>query len=296
MQRHDAKNMPDGGRGNTFPPRPLCPEINLCQRAGQEVNIYTQLVNYLILIKKLSNSWGPLKSGFSSLQNDFSGHVTEIRAKREIAQLLEEGRIEDERITTRIPSNRIKKSSERDKLNRIHLFVKKPDFIRKTKPKKKIIRTAIADRFLPGALELVWTSKGLTERDLNIPTGKNTNATGSMLFKKGQLDEIDQRTYFRQDVFSGLTWRNDPRSGLSHLERAEANFEIMVKGINYGVFRLKLTHNSRTNTEAYRQLNAMTQIHWGEVKSIVAQRDLLERELRLYRRVDDSQSFAIEID
>jgi hypothetical protein len=237
-----------------------------------------------------------LLSGFSSLQNDFPGYVTEIRAKREIAQLLEEGRIEDERITTRLPSNRIKESSERDKLKRIQLFVKKPDFIRKTKPKKKIIKKAIADRFLPGALELVWTSKGLTERDLNIPTGKNTNATGSMLFKKGQLDEIDQRTYFRQDVFSGLTWRNDTRSILSHLERAEANFEIMVKGINYGVFRLKLTHNSRTNTEAYRQLNAMTQIHWGEVKSIVAQRDLLERELRLYRRVDDSQSFAIEID
>ncbi|NLK93302.1 MAG: hypothetical protein GX273_09305, partial [Bacteroidales bacterium] len=116
------------------------------------------------------------------------------------------------------------------------------------------------------------------------------------LFKKGKFDEIDQRTYFREDVFASLLWQNDHRPNLAHLERAEANFEILIKGINYGVFRLKLTHNSRKDTEAYRQKNAMTQIHWGDVKPIIAQRDLLGRELRLYSRISDSQSFTIEID
>src|SRR5271157_2889430 len=62
MQRHDDLTMPGGGRGNTFPPHPHCPEFNLCQRTGPKVNTYTQLVNYLILIKKLSNGWGPLNN------------------------------------------------------------------------------------------------------------------------------------------------------------------------------------------------------------------------------------------
>ncbi len=237
-----------------------------------------------------------LLSGFSILQSNYPDHVTEINNKRQIAKLLAEGRIEDERIVSRPSTNRIIKNIERDKLRRIKLHIKSPDYIRRVKAKKRATKKAVSKRFLPGALELLWISKGLTERDLNIPTERNTNATGSMLFKKGQYDEIDQRSYFREIVFSTLDWNNDTRIRYSHLERAEAKFEFMVKGINYGIHSLKLTHNSRTDTESYRQLNAMTQIHWGEVKTFIAQRDLLGRVLRLYRRLDDSQSFAIEID
>jgi len=51
---------------------------------------------------------------------------------------------------------------------------------------------------------LIWESGKLTERDLNIPKGSNTNPTGSMLFKKGKTEDIDQRHYFRDTVFSAL--------------------------------------------------------------------------------------------
>jgi hypothetical protein len=56
------------------------------------------------------------------------------------------------------------------------------------------------------ATTLLWESGPLTERDLNIPKGSNTNATGSMLIKKGELKNIDQRHYFRDVLFSNLEW------------------------------------------------------------------------------------------
>lgn len=117
-----------------------------------------------------------------------------------------------------------------------------------------------------------------------------------MLLKKGQIDGIDQRTFFREIVSSNIQWTRDPRVGYTHLERAQAKFEIIVKGISYGTFELKLTHNSKKDTHAYEQRNAMTQIHWATAKDIVAQRDLLDREMRLYRKIAQLDSFVIEID
>lgn len=49
--------------------------------------------------------------------------------------------------------------------------------------------------------QLLWRSGPLTRRDLNIPIGTNTHATGSMLLKVGDPSQhIDQRHYFRDVV------------------------------------------------------------------------------------------------
>jgi len=235
-----------------------------------------------------------LLSAINALQQNYPEHVFPVTRKREIADLLRQGRLEDERYSIPPQSNRLRKNTERDKLKRMKLFSKpRPIQTRRIGREK---RTVLTKTKPPHTLELVWISKGLTERDLNIPSGRNTNPTGSMLLKKGQMDDIDLQSYFRDDAFSSLNWRNDPQPRLSHLERTQAEFEIIIKGISYGIFSLQLTHNSRTNTRAYEQRNAMTQIHWGKAKGIVAQRDLLQRELRLYRKIDKADSFLIEID
>jgi len=129
---------------------------------------------------------------------------------------------------------------------------------------------------------LVWSSKELSERDLSIPTGANTNPTGSMYFKKGLLDGIDQRTYFKDVVFAPLNWTPDPVPSRQHLLRAEADFEIIINGISNGVFTLRVTHNSLTNTATYRQNNAMTQVHWGPARPVISQPGLLDKHMSLY--------------
>jgi len=230
-----------------------------------------------------------LVSSITSLQDSFPEHVVEVRKKTDILRLLKQGRIEDERIAQPHRGTARVDGAKRDQLPRIKLFRKQRDRVIKL-PRHRVI-PPVHDGWT-----LVWVSKGLTERDLNIPTGVTTNPTGSMLLKKGKLEGIDQRSYFRRTIFSSLDWRRDADRSLRHLERAEAEFEIVVKGVTFGKYTMKLTHNSRTDTRAYEQLNAMTQIHWGVAKGFIAHRDLLGRELRLYQKINNPRKFLIEID
>ncbi|MBI5476507.1 MAG: hypothetical protein HY964_07190 [Ignavibacteriales bacterium] len=230
-----------------------------------------------------------LASSFTSLQNGFPDHVVEVRKKTDIIRLLKQGRLEDERISQPRRSTAQVQGDNRDQLPRIKLFRRIREKI--VRPPKRRVIPPTHDGWI-----LVWVSKGLTERDLNIPTGTNTNPTGSMLLKKGKLEGIDQRSHFRRTIFSTLDWESDDRASLRHLERAKAEFEIVIKGASFGKYTMKLTHNSRTDTRAYEQLNAMTQIHWGIVKNIMARRDLLGREFRLYQQINDAKKYLVEID
>ena len=85
-------------------------------------------------------------------------------------------------------------------------------------------------------LTLVWRSNPLKRRYLSIPTGAKTNLTGSMLFTKGALPDIDQRHYFREDVFSDLVWARDENPARQHLERAEAQFKFTIKDVGVPYF------------------------------------------------------------
>lgn len=132
--------------------------------------------------------------------------------------------------------------------------------------------------------QLLWKSGPLTRRDLNIPIGSNTHATGSMLLKVGDPSQhIDQRHYFRDVVFAGAQWLPDANPQYHHIERCFVRFRVIIKGIDYGIHELKLSHNTRTDTETYRQNNSMTQIHWGEnIKPLIAHDDLLDGILCIY--------------
>jgi hypothetical protein len=114
-----------------------------------------------------------------------------------------------------------------------------------------------------------------------------------MLWKKGNSD-IDQRTYFRAAVFDRLAWRPDPRTRGKEL--AEADFQIVIRAVDYGVHRLTVTNDRRRNTETYRQHQPMSALRWGAARPLVAKEDLLGRTMHLYRDGLHPNSFVIEID
>ena len=147
---------------------------------------------------------------------------------------------------------------------------------------------------IKGTKYLVWESRPLSERDLSIPKGANTNPTGSMGFKKGLYDEIDQRHYFYDDVFNDLSWKPDTPG--SKKLRATAKFELVIKNISYGVFDLVVAHSTDTTSASYKQSNFMTQLHWAEARPLIAKQDLLGRNLYLYRKDSTPPEFMIEID
>ena len=141
--------------------------------------------------------------------------------------------------------------------------------------------------------ELVWQSKPLTERDLNVPTGPNTNKTGSVSLDKGLLNAtVDHRHYFRDVVFPRLSW--GPRKPT--VDEAFAKFQLVIKGVNYGEFDLPIRHTTSTNTRSYEQKNAMTRLSWGPVSEYVGQTDLIGLTLSLYREPSDPTRFLLEID
>jgi len=133
--------------------------------------------------------------------------------------------------------------------------------------------------------ETVWRSRALSERDLNIPTGGNTNPTGSIGLKKGSWDDdIDHRHYFRDDVFADLPWSRDARTPTREI--ATAQFEVWIDGVLRGETTLTISHNTNTMSRTYAQNNEMTHLRWGEAKGWVARKRLLGAILQLDREAD----------
>ena len=141
--------------------------------------------------------------------------------------------------------------------------------------------------------ELMWMSKDLTERDLTVPTGSNTNPTGSINLDKGLMaPSVDHRHYFRNNVFAALTWT--PRSAT--VDETNAIFELVLKGVYQGAFDLKIRHTTSTTSASYLQNNAMTRLSWGEMAQFVKQPSLVGRSMALYRDTANPTLFMIEID
>ena len=163
------------------------------------------------------------------------------------------------------------------------------------KPKKKEEKETVEPVIIKSKpSKLLWTSGPLSQRDLNIPKGSNTNPTGSMLFKKGKTEEIVQRHYFRDEVFSALTRTKDINEDTAHLERATALFKIIIDGKDYGGFDLIITHNPLTDTRSYEQNNSMTSISWGAAKEIIAKEELIGKNANLYKN-NKKGEFILEI-
>lgn len=174
-------------------------------------------------------------------------------------------------------------------------------YTRKNKAKEMVISSveeilATSDNhFLIQNLTEVWKSSPLTERDLTIPSALGTHATGAMLLSKGEYDTIDQRHYFRENVFNTLPWTNSTRKNSEHLEKVVANFTIRIHGENKGTFQLTLTHNPKTDTETYLQNNSVTSLSWGDAKDVIKNKELLGKSLTLYKDNDTDSQFVIEI-
>ena len=234
-----------------------------------------------------------LEQIIEDLPTQYPGNVWAIQNSQSIRDLLDEGLVVDENI---VPTPRpVGGSSNAPTRNTPVMPLATPAGTGKTKRASRLQNSLNPP--VPQSVsgyELVWTSKPLSERSLSIPTNQNTNPTGSMLFAKGTVVGIDQRHYFRDVVFSNVQWSLDAQK--PHIERAVVAFGLVIRGVDYGVFDLHLSHNTLTTTPAYQQRNSMTHLHWGTARPLVARQDLLESTLCLYREKIHGQRFIIEID
>jgi HKD family nuclease len=224
---------------------------------------------------------------FTDLPNQHPQNVFRIDNVRAAVRLMSQRRLMDERLMAVTPGAQIANSASRDGV---------PGMRTVRAPRVNVPRRASpARRRSSGGLNvLVWESKPLSRRHLNIPTGQKTNITGDFNLTSWQRNpHLDFKHYFRDQVFDQVVWRTDSSSQSPALERAKVDVEIIVKGVNCGLYNLEITHDPRTNTASYAQNNAMTKIKWGAARSLVASDDLLDRTLLLYKR--RKTDFVIEI-
>jgi len=156
-------------------------------------------------------------TAFDTMLTAHPKHVFKIKDEKHATQLFEEGRLADETVVVAPTSGSSVRKGDRDDLAPMELVrVPHPPKAKATQAKAAVPAKAAAAKTVPtpakpikGTKYLVWESKPLSERDLSIPKSANTNPTGSMGFKKGLYDEIDQRHYFYDDVFNDLPWKPD---------------------------------------------------------------------------------------
>lgn len=139
---------------------------------------------------------------------------------------------------------------------------------------------------------LVWQKTNLPASDVQRQPG---NVTGGLRLTQARWSVADrlinQTTYFRNDVFGKLTWREWKSQPFS--ERTEADFDVYILGQSYGLHQLAISH--KPSGEA-GQNNYTTILHWGELGATIRMLNLTGKTLSLYSPPKgDIEPFTIQI-
>ncbi|PWK16980.1 phospholipase D-like domain-containing protein [Xanthomarina spongicola] len=139
---------------------------------------------------------------------------------------------------------------------------------------------------------LVWKKLKLSNSDAqDVPAG--TAITGNLKlaqarFKLGTT-VIDQKTYFRNQVFNKLKWVKTKAHSATY-EETFGVFDISISGKPIGKFTLKLSHDI---SRVAGQGNTPTWLHWGPTVIPILQKNSLSgKTLNLY---EVNKDFLIDI-
>lgn len=134
------------------------------------------------------------------------------------------------------------------------------------------------------SLKELWIKNNLPQGDLQLLS--ESNPSGVLRLTQSNYG-IDQTTYFRNIVFSNLSWHN-----IDNKEMASAYFSIVVDGISSGIFKLSISHKPSWECD---QNNYTTGLHWGDATYIIQKPHLIGKTLTLYKAIDEDYDYLIDI-
>lgn len=139
--------------------------------------------------------------------------------------------------------------------------------------------------------QLVWLKPKLPSSDLQLNQASNVPGVLRLTQAGYQLNgqTIDQKTYFRNQVFSHLHWTFDVAK---QKDVADLQVSLIIAGVYVGDFGLSLSHKPAW---AANQGNYTTGLHWGVATNHIKQNGLLGRSLKLYQPASPHGRFVIEI-
>jgi len=137
---------------------------------------------------------------------------------------------------------------------------------------------------------LLW-EKVLTPSDI-LQAKAGTNPTGSLRLSQARRRDIDQTTYFRQDIFGSFRWVSV--RARNPTEATTVLFNVKILGVDKGNVSLEIRH--KPSLEA-GQGNFTTSISWGTLSNDIRAQNLTGRTLHLYApQQGTNEPFFIEID
>ena len=237
-----------------------------------------------------------LINGVMNLPTDFPENCYQIKDRRKVVEMLNDGLLEDEKISRDSPI-----VTPRYTLPPTAKIVPKIRLDFKSLPQrsgsKKIAKpSVISTSPIPGVSAprfgmLLWEKTKLPTGDLQLLT----NGHGSGVLRLTQAGfqvngkKIDQTKYFRYVAFGGLSWVQNTGGK----ETAIASFALVINSVYFGKFDLKLSHKASWESG---QGNYTTGLHWGKAVNIIKNKSLVGRTLRLYAPSALGAPYLIEID
>lgn len=237
----------------------ICGSANITT-GGLANNIEAGIISKLNLECEADKKfWTEVKEYIDNIIYNYPKNVKKISEEREINELFKQGLVVDEN-QRRLRSNfsgEDKEKQEKSIVSRFPLANKKLLNLGKKQKQTNAILRKLNQITVEETCEEVWRSNKLTKSHLGIvKSGMKPKVEMSLV--KGQYRQIDQLTYFRNVVFGALDWINNEKGD----EIATAYFTIIISGINYGEYELKVLHK-RKGMKAYTQDNYVTSIKWG---------------------------------
>lgn len=231
-------------------------------------------------------------NGFQDLAGNHPIHCFPISSGRQIVDLMRQGLLEDERNPKTQTAYGAGKQGPQTSKAPIVLPLTASPKKRARKPNPSVnVGGAINVPAPPTFGQLVWVKPSLPPSDLQLNQASNVPGVLRLTQAGYQVNgqTIDQKTYFRNQVFAQLNWTYD---AAKQKDVAVVPISLIIAGVYVGDFELSLSHKPAW---AAGQGNYTTGLHWGGATSHVKQQGLVGRSLKLYEPANSQARFVIEI-
>lgn len=130
--------------------------------------------------------------------------------------------------------------------------------------------------------------KRLSASDAQQARTANTRVTGNLKLAKAGYP-IDQRTYFRQQMFGRASWTATP-TPRGTKEETTVVFDAVINGVSQGQHSLKIDH---ADYRIASQNNVPTWLHWGSLSPVLRATSYTGAWVVIERRADGSYRLEI---
>jgi hypothetical protein len=139
-----------------------------------------------------------------------------------------------------------------------------------------------------GAVVQHWSKTDIPKADAQRRAG---NQSGALALTQGDYRyQIDQTTYFRDEMFGNETWKVEQTPGRKPVDAAYVPMRVNVDGVDHGELEFRISHaphrESSTNSPT-------TYIHLEPLLPLFAQTDMTHKKVDVERFEDGSYALTI---